>query len=135
MENNPTLLFVVAVALTNETGSVLLQERPAGKSMAGLWEFPGGKVDPGESPENALVRELEEELGVVVDAGNLGPLTFASHMVGDRRMILLLYFCEHWSGEAQGREGQLLRWVKPHEMDKLPMPPADVPLVEFLKRR
>lgn len=135
MENNPTLLFVVAVALTSETGSVLLQERPQGKSMAGLWEFPGGKVDAGESPENALVRELKEELGLVVEAADLTPLTFVSHMVGERRMILLLYLCERWQGQEEGVEGQLLRWVQPHEMDAMPMPPADVPLVEFLKRR
>lgn len=135
MENNPTLLIVVAVALTSETGAVLLQERPAGKSLAGLWEFPGGKVDPGETPEFALVRELKEELGVDIDAENLVPLTFASHPVGGRHMILLLYSCEHWRGEPQGLEGQPLQWVEPADMDALAMPPADVPLVEFLQNR
>lgn len=135
MENNPTLLLVVAAALTNESGAVLLQQRPEGKAMAGLWEFPGGKVDPGESPEFALVRELKEELGLAVESDSLVPLTFASHSVGERDMILLLYLCDRWTGEPEGLEGQPFQWVLPQDMDSLPMPPADVPLVAALKAR
>ncbi len=99
MEKNPTMLFVVAAALTNQDGEILLQKRPEGRQMAGLWEFPGGKVDVGESPESALVRELQEELGIDVLAENLVPITFASEPLGDRNLLLLLYRCTKWQGE------------------------------------
>ena len=134
MEKNPTMLFVVAAALTNQAGEILLQKRPEGRQMTGLWEFPGGKVDAGESPESALVRELKEELGIEVDAQNLTPLTFASEPLGDRNLLLLLYRCEVWSGEPQALDAPELRWLQPSEMKDLPMPPADVPLVATLEK-
>jgi 8-oxo-dGTP diphosphatase len=134
MEKNPTMLFVVAAALTNQVGEILLQRRPGGKQMAGLWEFPGGKVDVGESPESALVRELEEELGVEVLIKNLTPVTFASEPLGDQNLLLLLYRCTEWRGDPQPLHSPELRWLYPSEMDSLPMPPADVPLVRALQK-
>ncbi len=133
MEKNPTMLFVVAVALTNQDGEILLQRRPAGKSMAGLWEFPGGKVDGGESPESALVRELHEELGIEVSTANLAPITFASEPLGDRNLLLLLYRCTEWLGEPAALDSPELRWLVPSEMHGLAMPPADMPLVLALE--
>jgi 8-oxo-dGTP diphosphatase len=133
MEKNPTMLFVVAAALTTQDGEILLQKRPAGRQMAGLWEFPGGKVDPGESPESALIRELEEELGVVVNGSDLVPVTFASEPLGDRHLLLMLYSCTQWVGVPVPMDGQELRWLMPHDMRDLPMPPADKPLVAALE--
>ena len=133
MEKNPTMLFVVAAALTNQAGEILLQKRPEGKQMAGLWEFPGGKVDAGESPESALVRELQEELGIGVSIRNLVPLTFASEPLGDRNLLLLLYRGTEWLGEPVALDSPELRWVLPADIHVLPMPPADVPLVQRLQ--
>lgn len=132
MEKNPTMLFVVAAALTNEVGEILLQKRPEGRQMAGLWEFPGGKVESGESPESALVRELKEELGIDVDGQNLIPLTFASAQNGDRNMVLLLYRCTSWQGEPTALDSPELCWRTAADMHGLPMPPADEPLVRYL---
>lgn len=134
MEKNPTMLFVVAAALTNEVGEILLQMRPEGRHMGGLWEFPGGKVEQGESPESALVRELKEELGIEVALADLIPLTFASAKNGDRAMILLLYRCTQWIGQPAALDSPELKWLRPDDMDALPMPPADVPLVKFLQK-
>lgn len=131
MEKNPTFL-VVAAALLDGDGRVLLQRRPEGKSMAGLWEFPGGKVEPGETPEAALARELEEELGLSVEPAALIPASFASAPLGDRHLILLLYLCRAWSGEPRPLHASALDWVRPPDMRSLPMPPADRPLVEAL---
>lgn len=133
MEKSPTTLFVVAAALTNETGEILLQKRPVDSQMGGLWEFPGGKVDQGESPEFALVRELKEELGISVDAQDLSPETFASAPLGDRNLVLLLYRCVRWTGIPRALFASELRWVLPKDMAKLPMPPADYPLVHKLQ--
>lgn len=133
MEKNPTMLFVVAAALTNQTGEILLQRRPEGRQMAGLWEFPGGKVDADESPESALVRELHEELGIMVEPQKLVPLTFASEPLGQRNLLLLLYLCREWEGEPQPLDAPELRWLQPSQMHALPMPPADKPLVAALE--
>ena len=133
MEKNPTMLFVVAAALTNQAGEILLQKRPEGKQMAGLWEFPGGKVDAGESPESALVRELKEELGIEVSALDLSPITFASEALGDRNLLLLLYRCCVWQGVPAALDSPELRWLLPPDMHELPMPPADRPLVVALE--
>jgi 8-oxo-dGTP diphosphatase len=133
MEKNPTMLFVVAAALTNQVGEILLQRRPDGKQMAGLWEFPG-KVEAGESPESALVRELREELAVVVSTENLVPAMFASEPLADRNLLLLLYRCNIWQGEPVALDSPELRWFLPADMDGLPMPPADVPLVRALQK-
>lgn len=133
MERSPTLLFVVAAALTNDKGEILLQKRPVGAQMGGLWEFPGGKVDHGESPENALVRELEEELGIVVDARDLMPETFASEPLGERNLLLLLYRCCRWTGTPEPLFADDIYWVLPKDMADLPMPPADYPLVQKLQ--
>lgn len=133
MEKNPTMLFVVAAALTNQDGEILLQKRPEGRQMAGLWEFPGGKVDAGESPESALVRELKEELGIDVDRKNLVPFTFASEPLEKRNLLLLLYRCYHWRGEPEALDATEIRWLRPSEMRDLQMPPADIPLVSALE--
>jgi 8-oxo-dGTP diphosphatase len=134
MEKNPTMLLVVAAALTNQAGEILLQKRPEGRPMAGLWEFPGGKVESDESPQSALVRELKEELGIDVLIENLVPLTFASEPLGHQNLLLLLYRCAEWQGNPQPLDSPELRWLHPAEMDALPMPPADVPLVRALKK-
>lgn len=134
MEKNPTMLLVVAAALTNEAGEILLQKRPEGRSMAGLWEFPGGKVEAGETPESALIREIKEELGIDLIVEDLAPFAFASEPLGDRHLLLMLYRCSHWVGEPKPLESPELRWVLPADMDRLPMPPADVPLVRALQR-
>ncbi|MFB0873675.1 MULTISPECIES: (deoxy)nucleoside triphosphate pyrophosphohydrolase [unclassified Sphingobium] len=126
-------LFVVAVALIDPDGRVLLQQRPPGKSMAGLWEFPGGKVEPGETPEAALVRELEEELGIATHESCLAPATFASEPLGERHLLMLLYVCRKWRGQAEPRHATALKWVRPAQMYGLPMPPADLPLIGLLE--
>ncbi|WP_295496340.1 (deoxy)nucleoside triphosphate pyrophosphohydrolase [Sphingorhabdus sp. EL138] len=133
MENSPTILFVVAAALTNDKGEILLQKRPMGAQMAGLWEFPGGKVDIGESPEAALVRELAEELGIIVAAQDLVPETFASEPLGDRILVLLLYRCTTWLGAPSAIYASEIQWTLPQDMADLPMPPADYPLVRKLQ--
>lgn len=132
VENNPTYLFVVAAALIDHNQNILVQQRPQGKPMAGLWEFPGGKVEAGETPEEALVRELEEELGVVVEIGVLSPIAFASEPLGDKHLLLLLYTCRDWIGEAQNLESSAMKWLPLAELQHLDMPPADIPLVAQL---
>jgi len=128
------LLLVVAVALVDAEGRVLVQQRPPGKPMAGLWEFPGGKVEPGEVPEAALVRELAEELGIHVAPEALVPIAFASERLGERHLLLLLYVAREWAGTPEPRHASALRWARPGEMRALTMPPADVPLVDALER-
>jgi 8-oxo-dGTP diphosphatase len=128
----PTVL-VAAVALVDADGRVLIAQRPAGKSMAGLWEFPGGKVDPGETPEAALVRELEEELGIDVRESCLAPIAFASHSYEKFHLLMPVFACRVWKGELTSREGQALKWVMPMRLGDYPMPPADVPLVALLQ--
>lgn len=125
--------IVVAAALVDDSGRVLLQQRPPGKAMAGLWEFPGGKLETGETPEQALIRELHEELGIGVEAACLAPACFASEKLGDRHLLLLLYVCRKWSGTVQMRDATALQWLKPAEMFDLPMPPADRPLIGLLE--
>ncbi len=132
-EPAPPLILVAAVALVDADGRVLLARRPEGKSMAGLWEFPGGKVDPGETPETALIRELAEELGIDVAASCLAPFTFASHAYPDFHLLMPLYVCRKWSGIPMAREGQRLTWVRPARLGEYPMPPADKPLVAMLR--
>ena len=126
------LLPVVAVALTDAMGRVLLAQRPAEKEHAGLWEFPGGKIEPGESPEAALVRELREELGVTVAPDALEPLTFSSANRGERHLLLLLYRCTDWQGEPRALDAAAVRWVIPEALADFDMPPADVPFVSVL---
>ena len=126
-------MTVVAVALVDGDGRVLLQQRPEGRAMAGLWEFPGGKVEPGELPEAALVRELREELGIDVEAACLAPATFASEPLAGRHLLLLLYACRKWKGMPQPLEASALRWVRPIEMHGMAMPPADRPLIGLIE--
>lgn len=126
-------LLVVAVALIDADGRVLLQQRPPGKAMADLWEFPGGKVEPGETPEAALIRELEEELGIRTHASCLAPATFASEPLDDRHLLLLLYVCRKWEGVPHPHHATALKWVRPAQMYALPMPPADLPLIGILE--
>jgi 8-oxo-dGTP diphosphatase len=126
------VVLVAACALIDADGRVLIAERPAGKSMAGLWEFPGGKVEPGERPEQSLIRELREELGIVVKEACLAPLTFASHAYADFHLLMPLYVCRRWEGTVAAQEGQRLAWVRPHRLRDYPMPPADEPLVAHL---
>jgi len=128
-----SIILVVAVALVDVDGRVLIAQRPAGKSMAGLWEFPGGKVDTGELPEAALIRELDEELGIDVSRNCLAPFTFASHSYNDFHLLMPLYVCRVWEGTVTPKEGQNLKWVQPLELKEYPMPPADVPLVAMLR--
>ena len=129
----PPLVLVSAVALIDPDGRILLAQRPEGKSMAGLWEFPGGKVNAGETPEAALIRELAEELGIDVAASCLAPFTFASHTYHDFHLLMPLYVCRKWSGIPIAREGQRLTWVRPARLGDYPMPPADAPLVAMLR--
>ena len=127
------VVLVVAVALVDADGRVLLAQRPEGKPMAGLWEFPGGKVQADETPESALIRELKEELGIDVTASCLAPFTFASHRYERFHLLMPLYVCRRWQGTVTPREGQRLTWVRPPRLDQYPMPPADKPLVAMLR--
>ena len=123
------LLLVVAVALVDVDSRVLIAQRPEGKQLAGLWEFPGGKIDAGERPEAALIRELQEELGITVKEACLAPLTFASFAYPDFHLLMPLYICRRWEGFVQSREGQALKWVRAKDLRQYPMPPADEPLI------
>jgi len=127
------IVLVAAVALIDADGRVLLARRPEGKSMPGLWEFPGGKVEDGETPEACLIRELREELGIDTWASCLAPLTFASHGYEDFHLLMPLFACRKWEGIARGRESQRLAWVAPARLRDYPLPPADIPLVSFLR--
>jgi len=126
------LVLVAACALIDVDGRVLLAQRPAGKPMAGLWEFPGGKVERGERPEDSLIRELKEELGIVVREACLAPLTFASHAYPEFHLLMPLFVCRRWDGTVTPREGQRLAWVNPNRLREYPMPPADEPLIAHL---
>ncbi len=126
------VVLVVACALIDPDGRVLIAERPPGRSMAGLWEFPGGKVEAGERPEETLIRELKEELGIAVNEACLAPLTFASHSYPDFHLLMPLYVCRRWEGTTTAQEGQRLCWVKPNRLREFPMPPADEPLISHL---
>lgn len=127
------MVLVSAVALIDTDGRVLLAQRPEGKSMAGLWEFPGGKVEAGETPEAALVRELHEELGIETWNSCLAPLTFASHSYDEFHLLMPLFACRKWAGTPHAREGQTLKWVYPKDMRSYPMPSADIPLISVLR--
>lgn len=131
MQKNPTMV-VVAVALVDAERRILLQQRAPDRAMAGLWEFPGGKMESGELPEAALARELEEELGIIVEADSLEPACFASAPVGERHMLLLLYICRTWRGEPRPLDASALKWLRPGEMRAEEMPPADRPLIALL---
>jgi 8-oxo-dGTP diphosphatase len=126
------LLLVVACALVDPDRRVLIAQRPEGKALAGLWEFPGGKLDPGERPEAALIRELKEELGIAVKEACLAPLTFASYAYPAFHLLMPLYICRRWEGTPMAREGQALKWVLPTKLREYPMPPADEPLIPML---
>lgn len=127
------IVLVSAVALIDADGRVLLAQRPEGKSMAGLWEFPGGKVEPGETPEAALIRELHEELGIDTQESCLAPLTFASHAYESFHLLMPLFACRRWQGVVRGRENQALEWVRPNRLREYPMPPADLPLIPVMR--
>jgi 8-oxo-dGTP diphosphatase len=127
-----SVLLVAACALVDTDGRVLIAERPEGKSLAGLWEFPGGKVEKGETPEDTVIRELKEELGIETKAACLAPLTFASRTYETFHLLMPLYICRRFDGIAVGREGQRIKWVRPKDMRNYRMPPADEPLVPFL---
>lgn len=122
------IILVAACVLLDAEGRVLLAKRPEGRSLAGLWEFPGGKIESGEGPEDALLRELREELGIVIAKQDLSPLTFASHAYADFHLLMPVYLCRRWQGEVTAHEGQELLWVKPDTLDLYDMPPADAPL-------
>jgi 8-oxo-dGTP diphosphatase len=131
LEKNPTLI-VVAAALVDADGRVLLQQRPPGRQMEGLWEFPGGKIERGETPEAALIRELREELGIETEEACIAPVAFASAPLDGRHLLLLLYICRKWRGNPEPLDAAALKWVRPNQMFGLPMPPADVPLIGLL---
>jgi 8-oxo-dGTP diphosphatase len=126
------IVLVAACALIDADGRVLIAQRPLGRAMAGLWEFPGGKVEAGETPEASLIRELNEELGIVVNEACLAPLTFASHRYADFHLLMPLYVCRRWEGLVRAQEGQELAWIKPNRLKDYPMPPADLPLISHL---
>ena len=127
------LTLVVACALVDADKRVLIAQRPQGKTLAGLWEFPGGKVEPGERPETTLIRELHEEIGITVSEACLAPLTFASHAYDDFHLLMPLYVCRRWEGFVQPLDGQALKWVRPKDLRSYPMPPADTPLLPHLE--
>jgi 8-oxo-dGTP diphosphatase len=126
------ILLVAACALVDADGRVLITQRPEGKALAGLWEFPGGKLEPGERPEDSLIRELHEELGITVKEACLAPLSFASYAYPDFHLLMPLWICRRWEGVVHGRENQALKWVRPSKMRDYPMPPADEPLIPAL---
>jgi len=126
------LVLVAACALIDPDRRVLIAQRPIGKPMAGLWEFPGGKIEPDERPEDTLIRELKEELGIVVNAACLAPFTFASHAYPDFHLLMPLYVCRRWEGIATALEGQRIAWIRPNRLRDYPMPPADKPLIAHL---
>ncbi|MCL3881420.1 8-oxo-dGTP diphosphatase MutT [Marivita sp. GX14005] len=127
------IVFVSAVALIDPDGRILLTQRPEGKAMAGLWEFPGGKVEPGETPEAALIRELHEEIGIDTWQSCLAPLTFASHAYENFHLLMPLFACRKWNGTPMSKEGQALKWVRANQLRDYPMPPADIPLIPILR--
>jgi 8-oxo-dGTP diphosphatase len=127
------LVLVAACALIDPDGRVLIAQRPPGKSMAGLWEFPGGKIEAGERPEETAIRELKEELGIDVKEPCLAPFTFASHAYPDFQLLMPLYVCRRWEGIVNPREGQAIKWVRPRDLSQYPMPPADLPLIPMLR--
>jgi 8-oxo-dGTP diphosphatase len=127
------LVLVAACALIDAEGRVLIAQRPRGKSMAGLWEFPGGKIEPDESPEQTVVREMREELGIIIQESALSPFVFASHSYPEFHLLMPLFLCHRWEGEPQSHEGQTIAWVKPADLSEYPMPPADLPLIPLLK--
>ncbi len=129
---NVNLVLVAACALVDTDARVLLAQRPADRPMAGLWEFPGGKLDAGERPEDTLIRELKEELGIAVEENCLAPLAFASHTYPDFHLVMPLYVCQRWQGTVTPLEGQKLAWVRPNRLRDYPMPPADEPLIAHL---
>jgi 8-oxo-dGTP diphosphatase len=133
MTNSLPTVLVVAVALVDPDGRVLIAQRPEGKQLAGMWEFPGGKVEPGERPEAALIRELKEELGIDVKEACLAPFVFASHAYESFHLLMPLYLCRRWEGVVVNHEHAALAWVKPNRMSDYPMPPADAPLVAWLR--
>jgi 8-oxo-dGTP diphosphatase len=127
------IILVAACALIDTDNRVLIAQRPEGRDMAGMWEFPGGKVEPNETPETALIRELEEELGIVVKPPCLAPFTFASHAYPKFHLLMPLYVCRRWEGEVTPREGQRITWVRANRLSDFPMPPADLPLITMLR--
>jgi 8-oxo-dGTP diphosphatase len=127
------LVLVAACALIDPDGRVLIAERPPGKSMAGLWEFPGGKIEAGERPEETVIRELKEELGIDIKEPCLAPFTFASHAYPDFQLLMPLYVCRRWEGIVAPLEGQAIKWVRPRDLSRYPMPPADLPLIPMLR--
>lgn len=129
------LVLVVAAAIYNEAGEILLAQRPEGKSMAGLWELPGGKLEPGETPEAALARELKEELSIMVNPDLLKPITFASHAYESFHLLMPIFACQVWDGDIEPREGQEIAWVSPDNLKSYPAPEADLPLFETLAAR
>ena len=133
MNTPQSLLLVVAVALIDPDGRVLIAQRPEGKSMAGLWEFPGGKIEAGERPEDALIRELAEELNIAVKEACLAPFTFASHTYNDFHLLMPLYVCRRWDGTPQPRHHAALKWARPKDLSHYPMPAADLPLIPMLR--
>ena len=133
MNTPQPLILVVAVALVDPDGRVLMAQRPEGKAMAGLWEFPGGKIEPGERPEDALIRELREELGIAVKEACLAPFTFASHTYGGFHLLMPLYICRRWDGTPAPLHHAALKWVRPRDMKDFPMPAADLPLIPMLR--
>lgn len=131
--NGKKMVLVAAVCMIDPDGRILVAQRPEGKSMAGLWEFPGGKVEPGETPEGALIRELKEELGIDTWKSCLAPLTFASHEYDDFHLLMPLYACRKWDGFVHGKEGQATKWVTVQDLFDLPMPEADLPLLPMIR--